>query len=173
MYRCICIVTYLPWPWKANGSFSLSPHTTIDLFDVSRPLITYSAFQWALCSLSWCMVPKTDIHYRSPAPSIGTEGLLHLFCRLDFSLDSVESNVCLDPKPICQHRLTFSLWSVPTLPDPGGYFPTLHSKSCRAAVSYRKPWCNGYGCWRNMKEMDCREWLGSHAFTTLLLETEY
>lgn len=172
MYTCICIVMYLPWTRKTYGSFSL-PYPALDLFDVSRPLIVYSAFQWALCSLSWYVVPQNDTCYRSLTPSNGAEGLLHLCCTLDFSLDSAESNVCLDPKPACQHGLTFSLWSVPSPSNPGDYFPTLHSSSCWAAVSYRKPWCNDWGCWRNMKEMDRREWLGSHAFTTLLLETEY
>lgn len=129
-----------------NMRFLLSlPHPALNLFDVSRPLIIYSAFQWALCSLSWYVVPQNDTRYRSLTPSNGAEGLLHLCCMLDFSLDSAESNVCLDPKPACQHRLTFSP------PNPGDYFPTLHSNSCWASVSYRKPWCNDWGCWRNMK----------------------
>jgi len=86
----------------------LSLHPTLGLFDVSRPLIMYSAFQWALRSLSRCTVPRIDAGYGSLTPSNGAEGL-HLFCRLDFSLDSVESNVCLYHQPVCQQRLTFSL----------------------------------------------------------------
>lgn len=78
---------------------SLPPHI-LALFSVSRPLIMYSAFQWALCSLSWYMVLKIHTSYKVLTQSNEAGGQLHLFSKIDFSLDSVESSVCLDPKPV-------------------------------------------------------------------------
>lgn len=124
----------------------------LDFWDASQPIIMYSALQSALCSLSWCVVLRYDTQYGSLTTSNGAEGLLHLFYRSDFSLDPAESNVCLDPNPVCQHRLTFSLWPVPTPPNPGVFFPTLRSNGCRAALSYRKPLCKDHEWWRNGRQ---------------------